>query len=319
MKPVLFSYRAATNDATGYSPYQLEHGIEPILPADIVFGIHDKTPIEYQDYIETIGIRLRKAFEATEKLQFDVATKNLARRGLIRFKPDFKVGDMLYYLTKSSREGRLNEPGKDGLPIKIPEKLQNPWQGPYKMISWGTSPNRVILQIGSKQQEADVTRVQKHHCWTEGIIDTDTWGRKMMEKPLETSIQITHLRAGMLIVFKTKKSANYNALFGVGKILRIQEDQTDLIFQWIGNPSNNTRGTFRPCWGSHTDAKYYYANAKQHRNHFPYTSDLDDIQIDSSDIIASGFQILDYTGHLTSATIEQLKKHEHTRDLFQDN
>jgi len=138
----------------------------------------------------------------------------------------------------------------------------------------------------------------------------------MIEKPLETSVQITHLRTGMWIIFKTKKSANYNALFGVGKILRIEEDQTGLIFQWIGNPTNNMRGVFRPCWGSNTDSKYYYANAKQHRDHFPYTSDLDDIRIDSSDIIASGFQILDQTCHLTVAAMEQLKRNEHTKELF---
>ena len=51
---MLFAYNAIKHDRTGYSPYYLMSGREPILPIDLILGIEDhKDATTYTDFAQS--------------------------------------------------------------------------------------------------------------------------------------------------------------------------------------------------------------------------------------------------------------------------
>ena len=61
---VLFAYRVSANEATGYSPFYLTYGREPVLPGDVLYGIEPEQDWEDEaDQGCTVGKTLAAVFE----------------------------------------------------------------------------------------------------------------------------------------------------------------------------------------------------------------------------------------------------------------
>src|SRR5689334_15152347 len=82
MTTCLFSYRASQNDTTGFSPFFMESGRHPRLPAQALFetvtkGGSDET--SGTEWSEEIVRQLRRSFELARERQIEVARKNKDR------------------------------------------------------------------------------------------------------------------------------------------------------------------------------------------------------------------------------------------------
>ena len=64
--PVLFSYRVAVNESTGFSPFKLETGRDPILPAHMMFPFlhEDRTDEETCEDSREHEVRIRTSSNA---------------------------------------------------------------------------------------------------------------------------------------------------------------------------------------------------------------------------------------------------------------
>ena len=129
--PILFSYRASQNDATGYSPFFLETGREPQLPIHTLFSELRPKAMTEEHYVGEITRGLSTAFEYARNRQYEMSEKNKLRKDEDEYKPDFKEGDLLLIWERASAESRLKSSnGTINKTSKLPRKLQNPFQGP---------------------------------------------------------------------------------------------------------------------------------------------------------------------------------------------
>jgi len=115
-----------------------------------------------------------KAFEKARDLQKAAADKNKTRRAG-QFKPDFKPGDFLLLMSRSAREGRLEEKDEEGKPIPIPEKMRNKYVGPFKMLRWA-GERQCAIEIRGEEQIHNVNRLIKHYVWDDVHPRTDRTG-----------------------------------------------------------------------------------------------------------------------------------------------
>ena len=77
---------------------------------------------------------------------------------------------------RASAEARLR--GSDDKTSVLPTKLQDTYQGPFKMIRWNGDRECVIDRDGA-EVAYNVNRLIKQHTWDGNIIDTS----KFMERP----------------------------------------------------------------------------------------------------------------------------------------
>ena len=186
--PVLFSYRASCNDATGFSPFMMEKGREAQLPLSVHFqDLHERAEDE-ADYVKRILNTLSFTFERAKRLQAESMKYN-ADRAPNQFKPEFKVGDWLMVWERTVDEARIVIDEKAevkkiaGHPAVVPGKLRNPWSGPYKMVRWEGERKCVVLVTGrgpAKEVTYNVNRLFKHHTWDGDHFDTSglvPWSR----------------------------------------------------------------------------------------------------------------------------------------------
>lgn len=94
LSPAMLAYRRSKNDSTGYSPFYLEHGREPVMPLESVLSEgSSKTALEYTAALES-------ALEVARDLALSEIQKNNAERNarITRTRPltKFEVGDLVW-------------------------------------------------------------------------------------------------------------------------------------------------------------------------------------------------------------------------------
>ena len=81
LPPVLFAYRASQHDTTGFSPFYLETGRFPSLPAGTLVGEHRESDAESGvEWADRITQRLETAFTHVRTAQEETARKNRDRK-----------------------------------------------------------------------------------------------------------------------------------------------------------------------------------------------------------------------------------------------
>jgi len=100
--PIVFAYRSSTNDATGFMPFELNHGRLPHLPYNAIFS-HDLIHMEPEVYYSKLVEELKRTFALAREAQLKTAMRNEARVKDSKFRPDLNPGDEVYIWKKSSR------------------------------------------------------------------------------------------------------------------------------------------------------------------------------------------------------------------------
>ena len=111
--PIVFAYRSSTNDATRFTPFELNHGRLPQLPYNAIFS-HDRLQDEEPAvYYSKLVEELKRTFALAREAQLKTAMRNEDRVTESKFKPDFSAGDEVYVWKKSAKESRLNEDDRE--------------------------------------------------------------------------------------------------------------------------------------------------------------------------------------------------------------
>jgi transposase InsO family protein len=299
---ILFSYRASVNDTTGYSPFKMETGRDPVLPVQTMFPFLHESVESEEEYVSKISASLNFAFERARELQYTMAERNQLRKPDNQYKPDFQPGDLLLIWEKAAAESRLNRDvrrleGDEG--GKLPGKLRNPWRGPYKMLRWNGERKCVIDRDG-KEEEYNVNRLTKQYAWdaehpdTSGVFMEKKQHASKLPKQKVASMPLTVGRGqpevGHVIIFPKEIARGHLSPFGVGQILEIRAGG-DLKYQWLGNTYYNAHGIFQKGWKNEQEDLGYYGR-KLSKNDVAWTGDHTEEPVSVPMLIAWGDDLL---------------------------
>ena len=108
----------------------------------------------------------------------------------------------------------------------------------------------------------------------------------------------------MVIVVPTHPTASHPCPFGVARILRAGDAPTDFDWQWLGNATASLRGRYLPCWYDNANHTFYHAHRRQagttKADHPPYDAHVSGNNLQPSNIILAGFDLLDDDDRLTN-------------------
>lgn len=295
LPPILFSYRASVNDSTGFTPFLLEHGREPQLPLQSLFPFMQRSEEATDDYVSKSISRLTEAFRKAQTLQFETSQRNHRRKDKAQYQPDFEPGDWLMVWERASAEARLR--GSDDKTSVLPTKLQDTYQGPFKMIRWNGDRECVIDRDGA-EVAYNVNRLIKQHTWDGNIIDTSKFMERPQEDPAPATIRRDEARIGQIIIFPLKPTAKHIAPFGVGELL--DTNPKGYHFQWRGNYSYKPTGRFTRGFYNPSDGIGYYRQKPEYKTHLEWTGiSTGETPKRETDLIARGADLLDKNDYLT--------------------
>ena len=191
LPPVLFAYRASQHDTTGFSPFYLETGRFPSLPAGTLVGEHRESDAESGvEWADRITQRLETAFTHVRTAQEETARKNRDRKATQLFAPNFQKGDVLFLWETTGEETRLRDDIKlvTGHTGKLPTKLTNKWSGPYPFVRMLGDRYAVVLEKGEEVCH-NVNRLWRHQPWDEWHPDTGIAQEKDGGREEQKSVQ----------------------------------------------------------------------------------------------------------------------------------
>ena len=313
---ILFSYRVTINDSTGFSPAFLTYGREPTLPCDAIFDTSclDEGPFTSEhDYAIAIEKALSKSFKLAIETQNLVQCKNMKRINEHRkATPDWKPNeDRLWFWMHKSSKHRVLIGGDETVTLR--DKWSYWWQGPFKLLRWeGT--RCCVIEVGDKEVKTNINRLSKCFTW-EGNLDTANWPDHLVppldKSPVVTSEDMKHdVKEGQIIVFQMAMTDQYECPIGVGRATKITGDK--IQFRWYGNYHNLTNGTYRPSWYNHNPDNWYFRTTKEVNSdkHVPYTSEMTKTNIEKSEILYHGYNILTDKNRLRDDVWTFVKNHK---------
>ena len=307
----LFAYRASVNDATGYSPYFLMHGREPVLPSDIIFnpaGSEHPEGESYESYVDTVAARLRKAFEKTRRTQYESHLANY-NRAPERARPNFKQGDKILVWKKSAKETRLELSGDKRA---LPTKWVNPWTGPATFVRELTNTS-CLVDLDGKSFPMNYNRITRFVPWDEMNLTTDKWlncrdsASSLREEETPVNNKYEEVVTGDVILFGLNDGTSAKNTYAVAKVLNVNKKNW-ICFQWMGNYSNSKDRVFLPGWVDVKDNKEYYSRKPMHKNHPKFMGEDTETYLNTSSVLLKGTALIRENGKLTPYAIDMISK-----------
>ena len=315
---LLFSYRVTPHETTGYSPAYLLYGRHPNLPTDLLFdasALRDASFKTHKEYATHIHKSLKHAFSLARAAQEKHARINTDRLNASRTNaPNFKVGeDRVYYWKSTASEHRVQTDTDEYLPLR--DKWSYWWQGPYDVVK-RNSARHYTIRVDNTLVKANVNRLALASSWSRNNPDTSTWLSQIRpSEPTDLIIQENARHAtrepGHIIIFATNITDSHPCAFGVARLLDKCTNNEPVCAQWYGNMTNNMNGTYKPCWYIKDTHQYYYAHKPEKRSklHTPYTFYMSNTKITPTQILYSGFALLDNNDKLKNHIWQKIKTH----------
>jgi hypothetical protein len=304
LQAVCFAYNASTNDATGFTPYELIFGgRKPTLLQTIDAAVHGTDTLQpvgspdQAEYHEKASKTLKTAYVLVREQQEKLAKANrdaiLRRRGANRKDgapptlQEHNIGDLVLFWEPSqpkimqTTEQRL----KSLVVMKAPKKWKDSWTGPHEVISKKKDTTGYRYEIYHKERgtkiSTHINKLCRFQPWSEGITSTSSdIDGKTLYKCGEW------VQDGALVIVPLLKPYP----FGVAKLLRC-EAEGDMTLQWLGNDNNNVKHDFLPGWRATKRSKPYYSMTPHAASHKPYTTQDDGITMNQRDVLMHGFEL----------------------------
>jgi hypothetical protein len=295
---IVFAYRVSVNDSTGYSPFFLNTGRDPLLPADVTFVPEGEREARDKDeYAVHIAERLERAFALARDKQY-VAHKENVERKPDRQRPEFESGDLVLLYSKTTSEARMEIAGVTQK-REVPTKWRNPWKGPGTFVKKIANTECEISLFG-KTKTVNYNRIGPFTPWDLVTVSSDEWGRRLkkdkgkgeyVQEP-KNGVEISEgdkLRYGDIFLFLMSGGKGIFHGFGVGLALNIATNGY-IHFQWMGNfsDSHSPTGSFRLGWIDTTKNKEYFRERKERNTHTMFTGQSTDTEIHKEDVIMVG-------------------------------
>jgi hypothetical protein len=155
----LFSYRVSVCDSTSFSPFLMESGRDPNLPASLnmIIGRYEDT----NTYAQSVVTRLQDAWSAARRVQAEATLRNYSNRPR-GYLVAFAVGSLVDIWMRASIEHYMVS---DGEKVVIPRSLHFSWIGPYSIIE--KVDGSYVVQRNEKLKKFHVNRLRLHHTWDE--------------------------------------------------------------------------------------------------------------------------------------------------------
>ena len=156
LQKVLFAYRTAIHESTGYSPFLATFGRYPNPPVDVVLGRPSTSTGDVPQFVQKTQTVLHSAFlhvlqhlQQAHQIQKQVADASSVGEA-------FRVGDRVWLYVPKVKQGQS-------------KKFTSLWRGPYTVIS-KTSPINYRIQLIGGNQETTVHRNQLKLCHTDPTL-----------------------------------------------------------------------------------------------------------------------------------------------------
>ena len=310
---VSFAYNASTNDATGFSPYELVYGGKrPTLLHEIDLLPQREDPTGTSDrseYHKEAGARLQAAYTAVREQQERMAAKNRAsieaKKGpKQKMLPVYEKGDsVLFWEPKQPKAMQSAEQRLRNVTVtEAPRKWKSPWSGPHQIVDRKPCDTGYRYTFYHKERgkniETHVNKISPFNPWAEGLASTswDIDGRRLYRAG-------DWVENGALVVVPLERPYP----FGVAKVLSC-DDEGDLKLQWYGNSADDIKSTFEPGWTTSKKGKAYYTVSKREAHHLPYTTCMDGITMNQRDVLIHSFQ-LTKSERLPAPLLRAIAKH----------
>lgn len=137
----LFAYRSSPQESTGFSPFYLLYGRDPLLPTDeVLMPVADRAPVVISEYAEEVVGNLQEAWTIAHRNIEKAQARQKTYHDRKATEPSYQVGDqvMLYMPAEKSGKNR---------------KLARPYKGPFKIVD--------VYDTGTQVQDALHPRAKK--------------------------------------------------------------------------------------------------------------------------------------------------------------
>jgi hypothetical protein len=298
-----FAYNASTNDATGYSPYELVMAKgSPVLLQHIELQPKPAAgaPLgeSVTDFYKQAGNRIMAAYAHVRDQQQRILLQRneaiMARKGVRQRKMvTYDIGDnVLFWEPRQSMTDMEAAAADAGWTEKPPAKWTYNWSGPHMIIGKDAEASgfRYSFYHNKRRQliETHNNKLAVFEPWSEGILSTSIGIDAKRNYQAGEWAPTGEL---VLVPMTTPEP------FGIGRI-RQQTEDGDLVIHWYGNASNSPFASYMPAWKDGSNA-VYYAKRPDDPSHEPYTSNHDELSIHQCDIVIHGF-VLTENGTLTA-------------------
>ena len=298
---VLFAYRVSVNDVTGYSPYFLLHGRDPVLPSDITFIPGERPIPTYDEHRTNVTELLRRAFDETRQRQYKAYVYNY-ERSRPRTKPDLSAGDLVLVWKKTASETRMEVAG---VKTSLPSKWHYPWIGPGRFVR-EINNTTCEVELYNTRKSYNYNRVVKFHPWDEEIVSTtvedDGAGLFKRDVTLDSSGEPLSLDIDEPFLIKLTSDTHSGMTHAVGMYRGMKGEYID--FQWMGNYGNGKLArVFLPGWVDPRDNKEYYKNKPTHHSHKRFMGESTETYVTLKEILLRGSNLLKESGKLTASAL----------------
>jgi hypothetical protein len=285
---VLFAHRISPSTATGYSPFKLVYGRDPVAPAERLYDLDDKREMfaTEAEWVNRLSATMLEAYEAARAFQSKEDTKSVARRRADQHKSGvhYEPGDLVYlWEDKSELMPRADRSHM----VRVPHKLRYRWTGPHKIVSKG-SHNSVAIDHATKgRRNANVNRLHLCRRWNDDHVDTHDAQAVRPSGPDDPADDPEAVRQefrtegeplpGELLVFALEDE---DSPFSVGSFThkatgcncssetacKKRKCPVYYYFEWMGNFHERLDGVYRKAW---LDGKngFYYRDRRSHQTH----------------------------------------------------
>ena len=149
---VMFAYRTAIHEATGYTPFYATFGRSPLLPVDIMLGVQRQKKQEVPVYVTDTHRALQKAYTNVRQCLQEAHQRNKSRYDANSVIVPYQVGDQVWLYVPSVKSGNT-------------KKLASLWCGPYTVIDRINLMNYKIQLISQPSKTLVVHHDRLKHCF----------------------------------------------------------------------------------------------------------------------------------------------------------